>query len=142
MEIRSMKEGDLDRVADLYLAAYDAEWEKKGARNYVEKFFRFEPERCLVMVTPDERLAGAIVGFSFERETGVVLFIQELMVHPDFRNRGCGKTLVAKLRESLSHAPSRVAIKPLVKADTTVLNFYNSLGFDRDKAVSFSFDED
>jgi hypothetical protein len=27
-----------------------------------------------------------------------------------------------------------------VKADTTVLNFYNSLGFERDRVVSFSYD--
>jgi len=142
MDIRKMKDSDLDKVADLYLAAYEADWNRGGARAYIEKFFRFEPDRCLVMLAPDERLAGAIIGYSFERETGVVLFIQELMVHPEFRNRGLGKTLVAKLRESLSKTPSHVDIKPLVKADTTVLNFYNSLGFDRDKAVSFSFDED
>jgi ribosomal protein S18 acetylase RimI-like enzyme len=137
-----MTEGDLDRVAELYLAAYEADWNRNGARAYIEKFYRFEPERCLVQIAPDERLAGAILGYSFERETGVVLFIQELMVDPKFRNRGVGKSLVTKLRETLSQTPSHVDIKPLVKADTTVLNFYNSLGFDRDKAVSFSFDED
>src|SRR5262245_37533401 len=142
MEVRRMTDGDLERVAELYLAAYHADWNASGARAYLEKFYRFEPERCLVMIAPEERLAGAILGYSFERESGVVLFIQELMVHPDFRNRGLGKTLVTKLRESLKKTPSHVGIKPLVKADTTVLNFYNSLGFDRDKAVSFSFDED
>ena len=37
-------------------------------------------------------------------------------------------------------ASVRVKITPLVKADTTVLNFYNSLGFESDTSVSF-FDD-
>jgi GNAT superfamily N-acetyltransferase len=70
----------------------------------------------------------------------MVLFIQELFVEPRFQKHGYGKRLVSHLRER-AHAPSRVSIVPLVKADTSVLNFYNSLGFERDKAISFSFDE-
>ena len=136
-----MTDGDLAAVARLYLDAYHAEWNEAGARAYVEKFFHFEPERCLVVVE-DGRIAGAAMGYSFEREYGVVLYLQELMVHPDFRDKGYGKTLVAKLRDSLIRAPSRVKVTPLVKADTTVLNFYNSLGFERDKHVSFSLDID
>lgn len=135
-----MSEEDLTRVAELYLAAYDASWSVEGARAYIEKFYRFEPERALLLLDGDGRLAGAVLGYSFERESGVVLYIQELMVHPDFRNKGYGKTLVQRLRESLIKSASRVSIKPLVKADTTVLNFYNSLGFERDRAVSFSVD--
>ena len=136
-----MTDGDLAAVARLYLDAYHVEWTEEGARAYVEKFFRFEPDRCLVAVE-EGRIAGAVLGFSFEREYGLVLYLQELMVHPEFRDKGYGKALVAKLRESLTRAPSRVKVTPLVKADTTVLNFYNSLGFERDKVVSFSLDID
>ncbi len=136
-----MKEGDLAAVAQLYLDAYGVGWSVDAARAYISKFFRFEPERCLV-ATEGGRIAGAILGYSFERETGLVLFIQELMVHPDFRNAGLGKALVGKLRDSFDGRPSSVKIKPLVKADTTVLNFYNSLGFEKDAHVSFSLDID
>jgi ribosomal protein S18 acetylase RimI-like enzyme len=141
MEIRTMTDGDVAAVARLYLDAYRAEWTEAGARGYVEKFYRFEPERCLVVVE-DGRIAGAALGYSFEREYGLILYLQELMVHPDSRDKGYGKALVAALRDSLTRAPSRVKVTPLVKADTTVLNFYNSLGFERDKAVSFSLDID
>lgn len=141
MEIRSMTDQDVRAVAELYLAAYGVSWSLEGARTYIEKFYRFEPSRCLVATEEGGRLSGAVLGYSFERETGMVLFIQELMVHPEFRNRGYGKRLVEKLRDSIDgKGRSRVDIKPLVKADTTVLNFYNSLGFERDKAVHFSFD--
>lgn len=139
MDIRSMKDGDLDSVAELYLAAYHANWSVPGARAYIEKFYRFEPESSLVAVE-DGRIGGAILAYTFEREFGVVLYIQELMVHPDFQSRGIGKTLIGKIREGLSKMPRRVKVTPLVKADTTVLNFYNSLGFEKDKVVSFSLD--
>jgi len=134
-----MQDSDAQAVAELYLAAYHAQWNVEGARVYIEKFFRFEPSSCLVAVE-EGRVGGAILAYSFERETGLILYIQELIVHPDFQGRGVGKLLVKRLRESLEKSPRRVKVTPLVKADTTVLNFYNSLGFDRDKVVSFSLD--
>jgi ribosomal protein S18 acetylase RimI-like enzyme len=140
MEIRRMRDDETEAVARLYLDAYGVDWSLDGAQSYVEKFQRFEPTSCLLALE-DSRVVGAILGYSFEREMGLVLFIQELCVHPDFRNRGIGKKLVTSLRESFDKSPSRVNIKPLVKADTHVFNFYNSLGFERGKAISFSFDE-
>jgi ribosomal protein S18 acetylase RimI-like enzyme len=139
MDIRSMKDGDLDPVAGLYIAAYRASWSIPSARAYIEKFYRFEPASCMVALE-DGRIGGAILAYTFEREFGVVLYIQELMVHPDCQSRGIGKALVGRVREGLSKTPTRVKVTPLVKADTTVLNFYNSLGFEKDKAVSFSLD--
>lgn len=136
-----MKAGDLPAAARLYLAAYAADWPSEKAEKYLEKFFAFEPESCLVAVEDDGALTGVIIGYSFEKEAGLTLFIQELYVQPEFREKGYGRKLVTRLRDSLSKKAS-VKIKPLVKADTGVLNFYNSLGFERGKAVSFSFDED
>ena len=136
-----MHDQDLDAVTRLYLAAYRSDWSFEGARRYLEKFFRFEPESCFVAVESEGTISAAIFAYSYEKDTGHVLFIQELFVDPRHRNSGYGKKLVARVRESLK-GPSRVSIKPLVKADTSVLNFYNSLGFERDKAVNFSFEED
>jgi ribosomal protein S18 acetylase RimI-like enzyme len=138
MDIRAMKPEDLDAIALLYLKAYRAKWDIEGAKKYLRKFFDFEPKSCLV-ATQGERAVGAILGYSFEKESGPILFIQELFVDPESRNKGLGKSLVTHLRETLTPRP--VEIKPLVKADTSVLNFYNSLGFEKDKVVSFSIDE-
>ena len=140
MEIRCMQDGDLDGVAQLYLDGYGVKWTRDGARAYIEKFYRFEPSGCFVAVEPSG-LGGAVLAYTFEREQGLVLYIQELVVHPDSRHQGVAKKLISTLRESMAKVPSRVNVKPLVKADTGVLNFYNSLGFEKDKAVSFSFDE-
>ena len=136
-----MQEQDLDAVARLYLAAYRTDWSEQGARRYLQKFFHFEPQSCFVAVESDGAISAAILSYSYEKEAGHVLFIQELFVEPKHRNSGYGKKLVARVRESLK-GPSRVSIKPLVKADTSVLNFYNSLGFERDRAVNFSFEDE
>jgi len=136
-----MQVEDLDALGRLYLEAYQVKWTAEGARAYLKKFFEIEPASCLVILEPDGRISGAILGYSFEKESGLVLFIQELFVAPTFRNKGYGKKLIERLRESLAKHPARVNVKPLVKADTGVLNFYNSLGFERDKAVTFWLDE-
>jgi ribosomal protein S18 acetylase RimI-like enzyme len=135
-----MRDDEVEAVARIYLEAYGVDWSLDGARKYIGKFHGFEPTSCFVALE-GSRVVGAILGYSFERETGLVLFIQELCVHPSARKKGIGKKLVTTLRESFEKSPSRVNIKPLVKADTHVFNFYNSLGFERGKAVSFSFDE-
>jgi ribosomal protein S18 acetylase RimI-like enzyme len=135
-----MEARDLDALAKLYLQAYGVSWTEELAKKYLKKFYEFEPGSCLVGIESDGRPSAAVLGYSFEKEHGLVLFIQELFVAPEARNRGYGKKLVAALRQSFAKSPSHVDVKPLVKADTSVLNFYNSLGFERDKAVSFSFD--
>jgi ribosomal protein S18 acetylase RimI-like enzyme len=135
-----MRDEDVEAVARVYLEAYGVDWSLDGAKKYIDKFYRFEPTSCFVALD-DDRVAGAVLGYSFEREVGLVLFIQELFVDPKARKRGIGKKLVTTLRESCAKSPSRVNVKPLVKADTNVFNFYNSLGFERGKSVSFSFDE-
>jgi ribosomal protein S18 acetylase RimI-like enzyme len=138
MDIRPMRTEDLDSTALLYLKAYRAKWNVEGARQYLRRFFDFEPASSLIALEGG-RIVGAILGYSFEKESGPILYIQELFVDPESRNKGLGKSLVARLREGLT--PRSVEIKPLVKADTSVLNFYNSLGFEKDRAVSFSIDE-
>ncbi len=130
-----MGEGDLPEVARLYLKAYGVDWNEAGAQKYIGKFQRIEPESCLVACV-DGKLAGALLSYSYERETGLVLFIQELFVDPDVRHQGVGKQLIAWLRDSFTLA-AKVKITPLVKADTGVMNFYNSLGFEKDRAVTF-----
>jgi ribosomal protein S18 acetylase RimI-like enzyme len=135
-----MEARDIDALAKLYLRAYGVSWSEDGAARYLRKFYEFEPASCLV-VQEGGPIVAAVLGYTFEKESGLVLYIQELFVDPASRNRGHGKKLVAALRESCIKAPSRVNIKPLVKADTSVLNFYNSLGFERDKAVTFWVEE-
>ncbi len=139
MKIRQLREEDLGELAAIYLEAYDPTWTEQRARAYLDKFRGFEPASCYVVEESDDSLGGAILAYSYHRKSGLVIFIQELFVKPQFRKKGYGKRLVTMLRDSFSEA-HRVNVVPLVKADTAVLNFYNSLGFEKDQGVFFMDD--
>lgn len=135
MEIKALRREQLDTVADVSLKAYDG-WSRDDVRKYLEKFQSFEPECCMVAVDDGGEVIGAILGYSYRRREDLILFIQELFVAPDQRHQGCGRRLVEALRASFEKNP-KVSVTPLVKADTSVLNFYNSLGFEHEQSVSF-----
>lgn len=134
MEIKPFRKQHLDDVVRVFVRAYEG-WTPAEARAYLEKFHSFEPESCLVALAGGQ-IVGAILGYSFPRRKELILFIQELFVDPDHRKAGIGRRLVEALRKSFVDNP-KVNITPLVKADTTVLSFYNSLGFDSDQLITF-----
>jgi ribosomal protein S18 acetylase RimI-like enzyme len=139
MDVQTMRREDLDRVVAVFLDSYAEGWTAEQAKSYLSKFYGFEPESCLIGVEPGGRIAGAVLGYSYPRKHEVILFIQELFVHPDLRSRGWGRALVGALRGRFAENP-RVNVKPLVKAPPSVHSFYNSLGFERDHAFTF-YDE-
>lgn len=139
MEIRRIAPEELDGVAQLFVSAYGEDWTLEQAKRYLGKFYRFEPEACLVAFEPYGRLVGAIFGYSYYRKNQLVLFIQEIFVHPEFRHRGLGRALVKAVRGTFTER-LETKITPLVNASPSVLSFYNSLGFNREQAFTF-YDE-
>jgi ribosomal protein S18 acetylase RimI-like enzyme len=141
MEIRPLAINDFGRLPTIFVRAYPEAKSEDVARRYLAKFFHFEPESCLGVIADDGALVGAILGYSYLKQEHMVLFIQELFVDPDYQHHGYGKALVAALRSSFA-ASTAVEVTPLVKADTRVLNFYNSLGFEQHTAIAFGVDDD
>lgn len=140
MEIRPLAITDFDRLTKVFVRAYPGDWSEDVARRYLVKFFHFESESCLAAVDNGE-LVGAILGYSYLRGASLVLFIQELFIDPDYRKSGYGTELVKALRRSFSGSPA-VEVTPMVKGDTQVLNFYNSLGFEQPTSIAFIVDPD
>ena len=140
MEIRPLKESELEALAAIYRRAYGDHQagDLSEAMAYLERFLRFEPKSCLA-AAEGAQLLGAVFAYSYRRFGRDVLFLQELFVDPDGRHRGVGRALIARLREGVAGG-ARVNVVPLVKADTGVLNFYNSLGFEQDQTFTF-FDD-
>ena len=135
MEIRPLAITDFHRLTSIFVSAYKGDWSEDVARRYLTKFFHFEPESCLA-ATNDGQLIGAIFGYSYLKQDNLVLFIQEIFVDPDYRHGGYGTALVKALRRSFS-ASKAVEVTPMVKGDTRVLNFYNSLGFEQPTSIAF-----
>ncbi len=140
MEIRPIAISDFDRLTKIFVRAYSSDWSEDVARRYLVKFFHFEPESCLAAIK-DGKIVGGILGYSYLRQDHLVMFIQELFVDPDYRKDGCGTALVKALRRSFSSSKA-VEVTPMVKGDTQVLNFYNSLGFEQPTSIAFIADID
>ncbi len=139
MNIRPLSITDFDRLTKIFVRAYPG-WSEDVARRYLIKFFHFEAESCLAAIENDQ-LVGAILGYSYLKQDSLVLFIQELFVDPDYRKHGYGTQLVKSLRRSFASSRA-VEVTPMVKGDTRVLNFYNSLGFEQPTSIAWIADED
>ena len=122
-----------------FVRAYPDGWSEDVARRYLAKFFHFEKESCLAAIK-DGEIVGGILGYSYLKQDNLVLFIQELFVDPDYRSGGYAKAMVKALRRSFS-ASKAVEVTPMVKGDTRILNFYNSLGFEQPTSIAFIADD-
>ncbi len=134
MDIKPFEKHHLPEAAAIFLRAYEG-WSETEARAYLEKFLGFDPSSCRVAIV-DGKVAGAVLGYWYPRKKEVILFIQELFVDPEKRKHGVGRRLVEALRGSFVENP-KINVTPLVKADGSVLSFYNSLGFEHDLMVSY-----
>lgn len=138
MNLQSIEEKDLHHLGELMAKAYDGEWTAAQAERYLAKFLQFEPESCKMALGDDGKAIGAIFAYSYYKKDQLILFIQELFVDPGTRKKGLGKQLVTALRDGFTENP-RVKVTPLVNAPNSVLNFYNSLGFESDTTSAFIY---
>jgi len=143
MKVRLLEDQDLATVSELYVKAYKSHYDAdtvETARPYLEKFYKLEPTSCYVVEDDRGDIGGAILAYSYQKFGRPVLFLPELFVDPAARHKGYGREVVGTLRASFAEAPA-VKVVPLIKADTAVLNFYNSLGFEQEQVFSFGFDD-
>ena len=83
----------------------------------------FEGSLCILGAWEDDRLAGLIraVGDGYS-----ILFIQDLLVHPDCQRRGIGSALMAEMLRRYGHV---YQIQLATDNTEKTKAFYRSLGF-------------
>lgn len=82
----------------------------------------------------DSNLIGLVRGVG-DGET--ILYVQDLLVHPDFQNRGIGTALLSKLLENYPEVRQKVL---LTEEAPDVRSFYEKFNFvscDKGNAVAF-----
>lgn len=121
MVIEQAKLSDIEELYSLQLLAFESEAEMIGSRSVPALMESFEQARddfsqWSVLKAVEN---GAIIGAVRYRKQGEVVEIGRLMVHPNYRRQGLGKSLFQRLNcavtvKSLSFTPARKALQIFV----------------------------
>lgn len=137
MRIRRAENGDIKDLVEVYLQGY------KGLEEYsythsedVQAYLNWLFRRDVAGIWVAEE-DGKIVGFVAsdgnwfsKREGKVVGAIHELVILPEYRNKGIGKALVEKVIEYFKSRGLDTAELWVGDKNTQALEFYKSLGFE------------
>ena len=118
MQIRAYTSYHPDEVLDLYASV--------GWTNYVndpEMLRRaFENSLCTLAAYDGERLAGVVRAVG---DGASVVFMQDLLVHPEYRRQGVGTAL---FRAVLDRFPGAYQLELLTDRREETIGFYRALG--------------
>ena len=137
MTIRRAEEKDIKILVDLYLLGY------KGLEEYsythpddVQAYLNWLFRRAVAgiwLAEEDSKVVGFIASdgnwFS-KREGKVVGAIHELVVLPEYRNRGIGRALVQKALEYFKSRGLDMAELWVGDENKQAIDFYKNLGFE------------
>ena len=92
--IRAVTREDLSACAHLFVKVfsewpYEESWGVAQARDYLGRFWRFDPDHCLVALEDDE-VVGAMFGYCYPWQDRISYYMQELFVEADRRRSGHG----------------------------------------------------
>jgi len=137
MRIRRAENGDIKDLVEVYLQGYKGLEEysythSEDVQAYLNWLFRRDVAGIWV-AEEDGKIVGFIASdgnwFS-KREGKVVGAIHELVILPEYRNKGIGKALVQKAIEYFKSRGLDTAELWVGDKNTQALEFYKSLGFE------------
>ena len=124
VEIRTYKKADFQLVKQI-LELGKLYYERTDNEQELERKIQRDPNSILVAIED-----GKIVGTQFIVED-FMSFLFRLAVHPDYRRKGIGRTLMQKGEEILRHRGHR-DINILVAAeDEELQNLYERFGYEK-----------
>lgn len=109
---------------------YEESWPESRAKTYLESFFRIDADGALVAIDNEDKIVGAVFGFSYPWQVGSIFFIQELFVAGQYRGKGIARDLVQQVVEKKG-SDSHVAL--IVREGTVAARFYEKLGLSKSK---------
>lgn len=146
MIIKKANINDLEEILDLQKLAYISEAELyddfsiEPLRQNINGI-RHEHEKGIILkaMTDDFTIIGSVRAFKEENEEKIVVFIQKLIVHPDFQNKGVGKTLLETVENYFIDIDSNIEFKLFTGYKSSKnIYLYKKLGYKEFKLEKIS----
>jgi len=116
-EVVQLKSKDLDEILQLYKEGYPGNW-FDARMLQTKQYFGVRRENRLV----------SVAGIHVYSEQHKVAALGNIVTHPDFRGNGLGKSVTARLCQSLSKKVDHIGLN--VKSDNEIaISMYEKLGF-------------
>jgi ribosomal-protein-alanine N-acetyltransferase len=121
LSIERMRSRDLDEVVAIERASFTLPW-SRGA-------FLYEMEQNRVARCWVTRDGARVVGYVCLWEIGDELHVTNIAVHPEFRQRGIGRTLLTSVLEDARSRQLRIVGLEVRPSNREALPLYESFGF-------------
>jgi ribosomal protein S18 acetylase RimI-like enzyme len=139
--IRTIVPSDLDRVVEIDIKVLEKPrpeyWEMK--LELVEK----RSQISALVAELDGKVIGFIIGGASRWEYGVpenIGWIDTIGVDPDYQRKGIAKILFAEMTNNLKKVGVDTIITFVKRRDPILLNFFNSLGFQKGDMINLELD--
>ena len=139
--IRTMVPSDLDRIVEIDIKILEKPrseyWEMK--LELVEK----RSQIAALVAELDGKLIGFIIGGASRWEYGVpenIGWIDTIGVDPDYQRKGIAKILFTEMTNNLKKVGVDTIITFVKRRDPILLNFFNSLGFQKGDMINLELD--
>lgn len=139
--IRTMVPSDLDRIVEIDIKVLEKPrseyWEMK--LELVEK----RSQIAALVAELDGKLIGFIIGGASRWEYGVpenIGWIDTIGVDPDYQRKGIAKILFTEMTNNLKKVGVDTIITFVKRRDPILLNFFNSLGFQKGDMINLELD--
>jgi ribosomal-protein-alanine N-acetyltransferase len=116
-----MRADDLEEVVAIERASFSMPW-SRGA--FLYELQQNRVARCLVM-----RDDGRVVGYLCLWEIGDELHITNVAVHPEYRRRGIGRSLVSGVLEDARARKLKLVVLEVRPSNHEARTLYESFGF-------------
>jgi ribosomal protein S18 acetylase RimI-like enzyme len=131
LTIRRYRPGDQEAVVKLWEACQLVVPQNDPLKDIRTKI-QFQADLLLVAIAED-RLVGTVMA-GYEGHRG---WINYLAVAPDQRRRGIAKKMMASAENKLRALGCQKINLQVRRTNTTVINFYRTIGFREDDVISF-----
>ncbi|MBW2607446.1 MAG: GNAT family N-acetyltransferase [Deltaproteobacteria bacterium] len=139
--IRTMVPSDLDRIVEI-----DNKVLEKPRPEYWEMKLELVEKRSQIsalVAELDGNVIGFIIGGASRWEYGVpenIGWIDTIGVDPDYQRKGIAKILFAEMTNNLKKVGVDTIITFVKRRDPILLNFFNSLGFQKGDMINLELD--